>query len=115
GAGPRGVAGSSAGAARRALPGAARRDRPLPLGRDRPAAHSAAAAHPPPGGARRADRGVAPAPNRHAARVRTARAAARRRSSTMTTGIEWERDIEVAKARSLRERKPILIDVIKDP
>ena len=29
--------------------------------------------------------------------------------------IIWERDFAVARERSLRERKPILIDVIKDP
>jgi hypothetical protein len=28
--------------------------------------------------------------------------------------FEWERDLERAKARSLRERKPILIDVMKE-
>jgi hypothetical protein len=33
----------------------------------------------------------------------------------MTTPIEWERDLAEAKGRSLRERKPILIEVIKDP
>jgi hypothetical protein len=29
--------------------------------------------------------------------------------------VEWERDFAVAKNRALRERKPILIDVMKDP
>ena len=29
--------------------------------------------------------------------------------------IDWERDFDIAKARSLRERKPLLIDVMKVP
>lgn len=33
----------------------------------------------------------------------------------MTSVIEWERDMERARQRSFQERKPLLIDVIKDP
>ena len=33
----------------------------------------------------------------------------------MSTSITWERDWEQARTRSLRERKPLLIDVVKDP
>ena len=29
--------------------------------------------------------------------------------------IAWEQDMERAQERSLRERKPLLIDVMKDP
>lgn len=33
----------------------------------------------------------------------------------MPTSIEWERDLERAKERALRERKVLLIDVMKEP
>jgi len=33
----------------------------------------------------------------------------------MVDTIVWERDFEQAKQRALRERKPVLIDVMKDP
>lgn len=33
----------------------------------------------------------------------------------MSMTIAWEHDMERAKARALRERKPLMIDVIKDP
>ncbi|ACZ39858.1 hypothetical protein Sthe_2443 [Sphaerobacter thermophilus DSM 20745] len=33
----------------------------------------------------------------------------------MTTTIEWERDFAHAAERAARERKPLLIDVMKDP
>lgn len=33
----------------------------------------------------------------------------------MATTIEWERDFAHAVTRAARERKPLLIDVMKDP
>lgn len=33
----------------------------------------------------------------------------------MTVTIDWLRDLDAAKERALRERKSLLIDVMKDP